>query len=259
MRNNIVYVHIEKVSHLTLTYGISIIDFLAGIKKKPENVLSLGVVDPSQEIDIYSGFNMYIGQNQVQSFLLSQAQNDLQWIDFDHSFDLESLTPQEVAEMLYLGHAFTHLKSPFYYKLQNDFVYLTLPNGANKIYYRYLPSFYRVLSKSLTRHLTVAYREKRTFFLRKRIADFPETLVRQLLTLLIGGAVFDFGNTQIHGQELTVSLLTAPESVYQLKWHEPTMLIEKSSLVGNLKYNLTSRKWQLIVLSPEAFEDNLNF
>lgn len=258
MRDNIVYVHIERVSHLTLTYGISITDFLAGIKKLPNNVLSLEEVDPAQEIDIYSGFNMYIGKKQVENFLLGHSAKGLQWIDFDHSFDLESLTPQEVAEMLYLGHAFTHLKSPFYYKLQNDFVYLTLPNGANKIYYRYLPLFYHVLSKSLTRHLTDAYREKRTFFLRKQVAQLPVGTAKQLVTLLVGGAVFDFGNTQIHGQELSVPVLTAPESVYQLKWHEPTMLIEKSSLVGKLKYRLTSRSWHLEVLSPEAFEDNLN-
>lgn len=260
MRNDIVYVHLDKVSHLTLTYGIGIRDFIGGIPHLPENVLSLAPVDPNQEIDIYSGFNMYIGVENVKAFLLDRTLKNLRWIDFDNSFDLESLTPQEVSEMLYLGHAFTHLKSPFYYKLQNNFVYLTLPNGANKVYYRFLPNFYHVMIQALTDHLGRAYREKRTFLrLRYHIQEIPAALAKQLLPLLISGAVFDFGNLKLQGPELTVPILAAPDSVYQLKWHEPTMMIEKSNLVGRLKYQMNTGTWDLIVLSPEAFEDNVNF
>ncbi|MFT8950464.1 MAG: hypothetical protein ABGA11_08845, partial [Liquorilactobacillus hordei] len=103
--------HIEKVSHLTLTYGISNLDFFRGVKVKPKNLLSLGNVDPNQEIDIYSGFNMYLEEESVQKFLLPNSNQNIDWIDFDEVNDLESLTPHEVAELLYLGHAYTHLKS----------------------------------------------------------------------------------------------------------------------------------------------------
>lgn len=260
MRNDIVYVHLDKVSHLTLTYGIGVKDFIDGCSHLPENVLSLAPVDPNQEIDIYSGFNMYIGIENVKSFLHDRSNENLCWIDFDNSFDLESLTPQEVSEMLYLGHAFTHLKSPFYYKLQNNFVYLTLPNGANKVYYRFLPNFYRVMVQAVTNHLAKAYREKRAFLrLKYRIQAFPVAVAKQLLPLMISGAVFDFGGVKLRGPEITIPILAAPDSVYQLKWHEPTMMIEKSNLVGRLKYQLNTGKWDLLVLTPEAFEDNLNF
>lgn len=163
MRNNLVYVHVEKVSHLTLTYGISNLDFFRGVELKPQNLLSLNNVDPNQEIDIYSGFNMFLEDTDVKKFLTRNTEQNINWIDFDEVNDLEALTPREVAELLYLGHAYTHIKSPFYYKLQNNYVYLTLPNGAKKVYYRYLPHFYQVLATSLTNKVADIYREKSHF------------------------------------------------------------------------------------------------
>ncbi|MBA5770603.1 hypothetical protein H3285_29620, partial [Escherichia coli] len=73
--------------------------------------------------------------------------NPLCWIDFEDVELLNQLTPQEVAEMLYLAHTRRHLRSPFYYKLQNNFVYLTREDGRyNKVYYRNLNHFYMLLS-----------------------------------------------------------------------------------------------------------------
>ncbi|KRL01851.1 hypothetical protein [Liquorilactobacillus capillatus] len=260
MRDNIVYVYLERVSHLTLSYGISVKNFMAGVEMLPTNLLSLGPVDPNQEIDIYSGFNMYIGIDDVRSYLTDKQNKNQEWIDFDNAYDIEALTPTEVSELLYLGHAYTHLKSPFYYKLQNNYVYLTLPNGAKKVYYRNLPQFYKVLAKCLTGHLAEVYREKKSFLrLRYKFIDFPTELAKQMFSLMINGVVFDFGGAKIKGQEAKVPILIAPDSVYQLKWHEPTMLVEKSKVVGNLKYHLNTRMWELEVLSPQAFEDTLDF
>lgn len=260
MRDNIVYVYLERVSHLTLSYGISVKDFMAGVEVLPSNLLSLGAVDTNQEIDIYSGFNMYIGIDEVRKYLTSKQNKNQEWIDFDNAYDIEVLTPVEVSELLYLGHAYTHLKSPFYYKLQNNYVYLTLPNGAKKVYYRYLTQFYKVLAKCLTSHLAEVYREKKSFLrLRYKFIDFPTNIAKKMFTLMANGVVFDFGSSRIRGQEATIPVLTAPDSVYQLKWHEPTMLIEKSKIVGNLKYHLNTRKWELEIITPEAFEDTFDF
>ncbi|MBZ2406571.1 hypothetical protein [Liquorilactobacillus hordei] len=260
MRNNLIYVHIEKVSHLTLTYGISNLDFFRGVKVKPKNLLSLGNVDPNQEIDIYSGFNMYLEEESVQKFLLPNSNQNIDWIDFDEVNDLESLTPHEVAELLYLGHAYTHLKSPFYYKLQNNYVYLTLPNGAKKVYYRYLPHFYQILATCITNKLASTYRERKPFLRsRHRFQLLDTSIIKEIDSLMVLGTVLDFAEIQIKGQELTVPFFLAPDSVYQLKWHEPTMLIEKSKLVGELKYYLNSTEWKLKILAPELLEDSLNF
>ncbi|MFT9010850.1 MAG: hypothetical protein ABF498_10740 [Liquorilactobacillus satsumensis] len=259
MRSNLVYVYVEKVSHLTLSYGISTADFITKSSRPPDNVLSLGIVDPQQEIDIYSGFNMYLGTENVKEYLMQKHARPLEWIDFDDVNDLESLSPREVAELLYLGHAYTHLKAPFYYKLQNNYVFLTLPNGAKKVYYRYLPHFYQLLSKCLAARLGETYKERRPFLrARRRFRDLPAEIMQKLTALLVNGAVFDFGGLKIKGQEASIPMLAAPESVYQLKWHEPTMLIEKSNLVGRLHYQLNTEEWELEILSPTAFEDSFN-
>ncbi|KRL06228.1 hypothetical protein FD46_GL000230 [Liquorilactobacillus oeni DSM 19972] len=248
------------MSHLTLTYGISTADFIANVPLPPKNILSLSNVDPQQEIDIYSGFNMYLGEEAVKAYLSGRHAKALEWIDFDSVNDLEFLAPREVSELLYLGHAYTHLKAPFYYKLQNSYVFLTLPNGAKKVYYRYLPHFYQLLAKTLAVYLAEVYREKR-LILRSRhpFLMMPSEIVQELTSLFSNGVVFDYGRVKIRNQEISIPMLTAPESVYQLKWHEPTMLIEKSKLVGKLHYYLNVKEWKLEVIVPEAFEDNFNF
>ncbi len=45
----------------------------------------------------------------------------------------------------------THLHSPFFYKLQNNFVFFDLQDGLTRVYYRYLDEFYRILADKITR------------------------------------------------------------------------------------------------------------
>ena len=51
---------------------------------------------------------------------------EIKWIDFSDVTMLKELTPLEISELLYFGHMKNSLHSPFFYKLQNDFVFLNL-------------------------------------------------------------------------------------------------------------------------------------
>ena len=65
------------------------------------------------------------------------SKKDLCWIDFSDERKLNLLTPQEQAELLYIGHKKEPVRSPFYHQLQNKYVYLSSEEEKiSKIYFR---------------------------------------------------------------------------------------------------------------------------
>lgn len=259
MRGNLIYIHVENISHMALTYGVTTNDFVTAMRAMnglPQNLLLLSPVDANQEIDINTGFNIVTGQNSVHDYLSNKQNVNMRWLDFDDQHDLEQLTPIEIAGMLYLGHAYMHMQSPFYYKLQNQYVFLTLPNGALKVYYRHMKQLDRVLAYSFTSHVATAFREKRRLFFLQRplkFALFPFELSQKLHVLYSDGAVFNFNGMKVKNGQVTVPILVAPDTIYQVKWHEPTMLVERSRPAANLIYSLKSQEWKLEVTNQELF------
>lgn len=262
VRDNLVYIHVETVSHLILSYGISKEDFITSIPRLPTNILSLNPVDYENEIDIATGFNTVTGEEDTARYLNKKTVGLKQsWIDFDSQDDLELITPREVAEFLYLGHAFSHIQSPFYYKLQNDYVFLTLPNDALKIYYRYLTQFYNVFSKSIIRHANQSYREKNGLFRRRpmTLKKIPKKIVEELMPLFVEGAIIDFSRITINNTKLILPVYIMIDNVSQMKWHEPTLETESAKLVANLEYRFVDQKWFIEVSNKSAFEDSIIF
>lgn len=262
VRDNLVYIHVETVSHLILSYGISRTDFITSIPRLPTNILSLNPVDYENEIDIATGFNTVTGEENIARYLNKGTTGVKQnWIDFDSQDDLELITPREVSELLYLGHTFSHIQSPFYYKLQNDYVFLTLPNDALKIYYRYLNQFYSVFSKSVIRHANRAYREKNGLFRRRpmMLEKVPKSITEELMPLFVEGAVLDFSMMTVNNTKLSVPVYVMVDSIYQMKWHEPTLETESAKLVASLDYDFSDQVWSIVISNQAAFEDSIVF
>ncbi|MCP0886840.1 hypothetical protein LB941_05740 [Ligilactobacillus sp. WILCCON 0076] len=255
MRGNIFYIRMENVSHMVLSYGITIRDFMSALSFFPPNILLINKVDSTREIDINTGFNMILGAENVQAYLLSKQTKNQKWIDFDDIRDLEYITPREVSELLYLGHAYTNLQSPFYYKLQNNFIFLTLPNGALKVYYRRLDVFYSIFVQAVTKKILEVYRERKPILsLRLHVEPLEKKIGEQLAVLFAEGLVLDFSRLYIANKKIQLPLLIASDNTYNVKWHEPLLLTEHSKLVGNLVYIIEKRKWEIEMLKPQAFD-----
>ena len=109
MSEDYLYVHLETVTNMIVSYGIDISDFVNGFKHVPEHLLLLSAVDENQLIEPHTGFNIINGKEAVLSYLLNRKNRAKKWIDYADPAYLVETTPQEVAEWLYSGHAFTHL------------------------------------------------------------------------------------------------------------------------------------------------------
>ena len=60
----------------------------------------------------------------------------------------------------------THLHSPFFYKLQNNFVYFDLKDQRSRVYYRYLEEYYRILADKITHIVLEKINDRLSFFKR---------------------------------------------------------------------------------------------
>ena len=122
-----IYIHLDTTSNIVLTQGINAGDFHRGIVHPPKNILLLNPSSELGEFENHTTMKIIRGEAAVSQFLQNLSKNRLllenKWIDFTDLAMLKELTPLEISELLYFGHMKTHLYSPFFYKLQNNFVY----------------------------------------------------------------------------------------------------------------------------------------
>lgn len=251
MNADVVYVHLETVSNLILSYGVSLQDFAGALPRVPNHLLLLTPVDLDDEVDPHTGFNVISGSPAVAAYLTDAHITTRKWIDFAHAPYLDEVTPNEVAQLLYLGHAYTHLASPFYYKLRNDYVYLDLPDGTVKTYYRHLDQFYVVLNRSLKRHLQEKYPDLRFLFRRRSsIQNVDQTVLRQLEPLFIDGALLSFEHVDIRQRQIHIPIwyLNSHFKIMNDDWQNT-----EQEQVAELIYDHDQKKWHLNILKPAAF------
>jgi hypothetical protein len=243
MANAVLYVHLETVSNLTVSYGMNADDFLAGIPDMPHHLLLLTPVNSQEIVDPHTGFNVISGVEDVERYLRDTKITPKKWIDYQHTLYLDQITPQEVAEMLYLGHAYNHLTPPFYYKLGNQYVYLDRPDGTQKIYYRNLDQFFVSLDHAIARHIREREVEQRFWRMLRNdtVAPLPDHLWVTLRPFLIDGVLFSFDEIRMHQKDYQIPLYRLRR---KLLITDQTWLRGEDDLVGHLTYSRKQHTWR---------------
>lgn len=121
MRGNFIYISLEPVTNMIYSLGILPADFLNGIPAIPNQLLLLNEESGNDvEINPHTRLQTITGQAQIRRYLLGKHDHAVKWLDYAHGDDLDFLLPTEIAELLYLAHMDTHIRKPFYAKLQNN-------------------------------------------------------------------------------------------------------------------------------------------
>lgn len=243
MRNSLIYIHYEPFSGLFLTAGISADDVLSATPQPFRHLLILPPVDPEGFVDPHTGFNEISGAEAVTAFLHSKAARVRGWLDYRHGAYLREMTPTEIAELLYLAHAKRHIQPPYYYKLQNQLVFLPLKNDMVTLYFRHARLFDATLAAAISRHLRLAANEQ-PFWLRLRAQDFvpvPQALLRTLHQPFEDGVVLDFAGGIFSKTAVRVPLLQ--ESARFFPDQEDAISAQRQ--VGELVLDRTANEWRL--------------
>ena len=256
MRGNFVYLSLEPVTNMIYSLGISPADFLNGIPAIPNQLLLLNPESGSDvEINPHTRLQTVTGQNQIRRYLLAKHEHAVKWLDYAHGDDLDFLLPGEIAELLYLAHMETHIRTPFYAKLQNDYAYLTLRDGFFKVYYRNLPDFDHVLEVSIKRHLRAMHNNRWVFARPLAISDVPHEILIQLTQGLLDGMIIAFDQLVERHRiyVIPVRAITHPER--QNTWYTQEEVYADSREVASLRYDLTTREWALSIHDNQVFSD----
>ncbi len=256
MRGNFVYLSLEPVTNMIYSLGISPADFLNGIPAIPNQLLLLNDESGSDvEINPHTRLQTITGQTQIRRYLLAKHEHAVKWLDYAHGDDLDFLLPAEIAELLYLAHMETHIRTPFYAKLQNDYAYLTLRDGFYKTYYRNLPDFDHVLEVSIKRHLRAMHNNRWVFARPLAISDVPHEILLQLTQGLLDGTIIAFDQLVERHRiyVIPVRAITHPER--QNTWYSQEEVYADSREVASLRYDLTTREWALSIHDNQVFSD----
>lgn len=167
---NLVYVYLNETDQYVLSYGIEFAEFMSSLSNRINYLLLLKHQFDDGELNVHTLLE-YVPSENFKKIISDDVYSygDFCWIDFEEVDGLNECSGQEIAEFLYLGHLKTHLKPPFYNQLRNRFVYLAHDDGWwNKVYYRNLKDFYRMLGEVVVGKLSEQKLEKSFFLVRKQ-------------------------------------------------------------------------------------------
>ncbi|GGI66481.1 hypothetical protein ACFQOY_06975 [Enterococcus alcedinis] len=242
------YVHLDTTSNTVVTQGFTPRDFYHGITHQPKNILLLNASSDQGEFEKHTTMKIIRGYAAITHYFDSLHKNqsllDKRWIDFTELDLLRELTPLEISELLYFGHMKTHLYSPFFYKLQNNFVFFELEGGVNRTYYRYLDEFYRILALKIN-HLSLELLNSRSTFFRKAqpVEKINIELLKTLKEAFKEGVLIAIDQSKLMKNELQIPLIYAEDSPLSVK----KINYNSDYLLGHLIYHKDLASWTLDV------------
>ena len=245
---DLLYVHIDAINNSVLSKGITADDFYQSIKTPPKNLLLLSDVTDDGEYESHTGFRI-IREPQVDNFLKQYHKKQatgLKWIDFSDLQLVKQLTPIEISELLYFGHMNTHLHSPFFYKLQNNYVFLNVNEQVNKIYYRRMDVFYQILAQKLQHKMYLNLMAKQKGFFKKHIevSEINLELIKQMRPFLEEGIVFHFRTIYMQDSSCIVPIYLVEDKLRSID----EMTYTRDKLIANLRYSQKNHNWHLDLL-----------
>lgn len=247
-----IYVHYDSVSNHIVSSGVRFSTNTIPPILIPKNILLLKGKSKHAIYDDYTGFS-YIREGKVREFLLEEnLVADFNWIDFESIEFLHQLTPQEVADLLYISHTNTHLHSPFFYKLQNNYIYLTMEEQFTKVYYRKIQQFFLLLSKDLTKQMREVVNgfQKRLFFKKqKEIQPISAEQLMQSSAWFKEGLIFA---PQYAVQENTRYKI--PIFVAEDHYQDAVHMKERNEHIGFISYDDELGEWEVQIDS--WFDEN---
>ncbi|WP_088809209.1 MULTISPECIES: hypothetical protein [unclassified Listeria] len=242
-----IYIHMDNVINNVVTSGITFCDFMQGVTFPPDNILLIKHHIKDSSYNAHTAFD-YLESHDLQQLQNSQGQKfgELCWIDFEDIDLVNQLSPQEVAEMLYLAHTGRHLRSPFYYKLQNNFVYLTKKDGRyNKTYYRNMNHFYTVLSAVISKKTALILNEKTFLTLNKRkyVPNPPIDLLKRFADYFKEGACIAFSMAEKTRSQVRIPIGFGLDEDMMELLHTGGEELSYAQTVAHLVYDLKKNEW----------------
>lgn len=239
------YIHYDTVSNYIMTRGIDLQKEDFELEEVPSNLILAEAPTNFGRFDVPTNFKILRGKDEVVRYMKYVNEEQLRmsnWIDFETIEMMHELTPEEIAELLYLFHSSMSLRSAFFYKLQNNYVYLTLPNGLNKVYYRHVSHFFPRFARVMTEQMYESINSNRSMLFQRRtpVTSFPIEYAEGLLPLFQNGIKIGFTQPLVTNDIWTLPLFIIEDDLTLLSRQQP-----QNEQIGTISYDLKKQTWQL--------------
>jgi len=179
-----VYVKINSEENYVLFSGIEFAEFIRYLPQPMENLMLImgGSSLIMAETNLERGLELFEGPDLIGKLSKRDLYNlgNFCFVDYGYVGKTSDLSEEQIAELLYLGHMFQPLKSPFFEPLQNRFAYLAHDDGWGcKLYCRNLNDFIPVLLGKIMARAQVS------------VSTYPELINNNLLQLATTGLLID--------------------------------------------------------------------
>lgn len=245
----VVYVHLNETKQYVLSYGIEFAEFTESLSDLINQILLLKHHFDDGDFNRHSLLE-FVPNERLKKLVKDDVYGygDFCWVDFEEEEGLNELTGQELAELLYLGHMKDHLKPPFYQKLRNRFVYLAHDDGWwNKIYYRNMMDFYRMLGDTLVSKLTESKTEKNLLGLKKKrvLSPLPIELLLKMKTMMREGILISIYDSVQSRTSIEVPIWILGDFDNMDDMYEDYEKLVKGSPDAKFIYDKKKTEWKL--------------
>jgi len=227
-----IFIHMNETDQFVMFSGLTMQEFV-NCAGPLQNLLLLKHEYEDSSFNMHTQLE-FVPDEEVQSFTkeFMDKPTDLRWIDFADERRLNLLTPQEQAELLYIGHKKEPIRSPFYYQLQNRFVFLSNEDESmTKIYFREINDSLQLVVNILNQ--VVRDKERgAAFWRRKQKVEYPELKIVQLNTfksLLKEGILLSLYKVEKSVASYDLEIRSLPDTVFPDElWDELTAVVKQN-------------------------------
>lgn len=247
---DLVYVHLNENEHYVLSYGVEFKEFVSTHLDLINNILLLKHGFDDGDLNMHTLLE-YVPQMRLKKLIQDDVYSygDFCWIDFEEIEGLNELPGHELAELLYLGHIKEHLKPPFYNYLRNRFVYLAHDDGWwNKVYYRHINDFYRLLSDVISEKLSRIKLEKNLLGIKKKrsYASVHKEVILSLKGMMKEGLLFSIKDAKQNRLRIELPIYVIGDFLNMDDMYDEYERVKKGYPDGKLVYDKKTREWNYL-------------
>lgn len=215
------YIHMNDVDHFVVFSGLTCKQFFL-CAEPVKNVLLLKSSFNDGSYNMHTQHD-FVSTEDMPHFIkkLTDNQSELCWLDFNSEKNVNQLSAQEQAELLYFGHKREPLETPFFHKLQNRYAFFSNPTDKTmKVYFRFLGDVEQVTANLFNSIIkdkadTVSFWRRKS---RSSLANLDPIVLRSIRHYIKEGALlslFKMEKTGQFGIEIrTLSNYNFPDEVW---------------------------------------------
>ncbi|MUT66737.1 hypothetical protein [Paenibacillus sp. NEAU-GSW1] len=209
---DLIYVSKEDHTNCFYSYGIEFHEFMSCIPDRPDNLLLIKHNFEEALMNRHTGFE-YVTKQEINKLIEDDVYGygDFCWVDFIDEEELDALSSDQIAQLLFFG----HLARPLHKIPMNRFAYFAHDDGwFNKLYITEHQDYENLLANVIPmklRRLTG-----------RKVNGIPSAIASKLVTCAKDGLFIDLSNviksrTQLKIPMTAIGHWTDMDQVYNLR------------------------------------------